>query len=112
MSTVTGRAAETAAAHYLRSLGYKVISQNWRTRWCEIDLIVHKSGITYFVEAKYRGSDRQGNGLDYITASKLRQMYLAAEFWRASHPDGEYRVAAIELTDDPPRVTSCIDDIS
>ncbi len=112
MSTLVGRAAETAAAHYLKKQGYKIVQQNWRTRWCEIDIVAQKSGTTYLVEVKYRSTDTQGSGFDYITARKLQQMHVAAEFWRASQTaDGDCRLSAIELTGNPPQVTQWVSDI-
>ena len=112
MSTLVGRTAEIATASYLLDKGYKIIHKNWRTRWCEIDIVAQKSDIIYFVEVKYRVSDRQGSGLDYITPRKLAQMRLAAEFWQAMHDDmAGYRLCAVELTGDPPQVTAFIDDI-
>lgn len=111
-TTARGRQAEEAAATFLRGKGFEIRAQNWRTRWCEIDIVAQKSGYIYFVEVKYRGSDVWGNGLDYITPRKLRQMRFAADFWMAKHgPAYDYRLAAVELTDDPPQVTAWLDDL-
>lgn len=96
---VTGRQAETAAAAYLMGLGYVVLDQNWRTRWCEIDIIARKANVLYLVEVKYRQSDQQGTGLDYITPRKLEQMQRAADWYVVEHTwGGDYYLAAIELT--------------
>lgn len=112
MSTASGRLAEDAAATYLRGKGFEVIGQNWRTRWCEIDLIASKDSLIYFVEVKYRRSTDWGSGLEYITPKKLQQMDVAARFWVASHNGiGDYRLSAIELTDDPPQVTEWVEEI-
>jgi len=113
MSTEIGRRAEAIAADYLRAHGYRLLAQNWRTRWCEIDLIVRKGEITYFVEVKYRHSSAQGMGLEYITNKKLAQMHFAAEFWLAGHQaqSGEYRLAAIEASGAGFDVTAWLDDI-
>jgi hypothetical protein len=35
----------------------------------------------YFVEVKYRRTNRQGSGLEYVTAKKLEQMRFAASSW-------------------------------
>lgn len=113
MSTQQGRLAEDAAATFLRGKGFDVLAQNWRTRWCEIDIVAHKQDRIYFVEAKYRGSTNWGGGLEYITTRKIQQMHLAAEFWMAKYPikANAYRLSAIELTDNPPQVTEWIEDI-
>lgn len=112
MSTAIGRAAEAEAACFLEAKGCRVVAQNWRTRWCEIDLIAVRGRVVYFVEVKYRASSYWGTGLDYITNQKLRQMHFAAEFWRAQQSfTGDYRLAAVELSGNPPHVTRAISSI-
>lgn len=113
MSTETGRRAERVAADYLSSRGYRVLSQNWRTRWCEIDIVASQNGIIYFVEVKYRRTTDFGGGLDYITHRKLTQMHFAAEFWMARHGSAahEYRLAAVEVTGQDYLVTAWLDDV-
>lgn len=112
MSVGVGRAAERAAAGYLEGQGYVVLGTNWRTRWCEIDIVAQKSGVVYFIEVKYRAQAAWGSGFDYVTPAKLRQMHFAAEFWVARHNHkGDYRLAACELSGNPPMVQAFIDDI-
>ena len=112
MSTHRGRAAEDTAATFLRGKGFKVLAQNWRTRWCEIDIVAQKAKRIYFVEVKYRGHTNWGSGLDYITPRKLQQMHFAAEAWIAAHKlSGDYRLGALELTGESPRITAWLDDI-
>lgn len=77
----TGRRAEAAAAAYLVRHGYQILEQNWRTRYCEIDIVALKSRVVYFVEVKYRRDNRWGSGLDYVTPAKLQQMSFAARLW-------------------------------
>ena len=94
-----GHLAEQHAAKYLEQQGYKVLDINWRTKLCEIDIVAKKGAIVYLVEVKYRVSDSFGSGFEYITPKKLRQMRLAAEVWvNYSNWEGDYRLAAIELT--------------
>lgn len=69
------------AAEYLKAQGFKIREFNWKTRYCEIDIVAEKSGTVYFVEVKYRRNARQGYGTDYITPKKLKQMHFAAELW-------------------------------
>jgi uncharacterized protein (TIGR00252 family) len=112
MSTATGRKAEDAAAKFLKQNGHKLIAQNWRTKLCEIDLITQKANVVYFVEVKYRHSATHGDGLDYITRAKLKQMAFAAEYWLASSNSfDQYRLAAVALSGDPSKVDVWLDDI-
>ncbi|HSX28658.1 MAG TPA: YraN family protein [Candidatus Saccharimonadales bacterium] len=98
-STETGRQAETAAAAYLQRHGFTIIERNWRTRWCEIDIVAQKAKTIHFVEVKYRKTDAWGGGLEYITPRKLQQMQFAAQLWVANHAwKDEYSLGAIEVT--------------
>jgi uncharacterized protein (TIGR00252 family) len=113
MSTEVGRAAEDVAAKYLEKLGHKILERNWRTRWCEIDIVSQKGSVLYFVEVKYRASSAWGNGLEYVTPKKLQQMRFAAEFWLVGARTNakDCRLAAISLSDSPPKVDEWLDDI-
>lgn len=91
-----GHAAEKRAAEYLTERGYKIRQLNWKTRWCEIDIVAEKDGAIFFVEVKYRRNTKQGHGLDYITAKKLQQMEFAAELWVSQHRwGGDYALAGL-----------------
>ena len=108
----TGRKAETIAADYLRSRGFEILAQNWRLRSCEIDIVAIKDGTAYCVEVKYRQSNHQGSGLEYVTVAKLKQMQFAAEQWvHATKWSGEYQLAALEVSGDSYKVTNFVDDI-
>ena len=113
MSTEVGRKAEQVAADFLQRKGYRLLAQNWRTRWCEIDLIVTQGRIVYFVEVKYRSGMAQGFGLDYITPKKLEQMSFAAELWLTQNQrkNTEYRLAALEVSGLHYSITAWLDDL-
>jgi len=108
-----GHDAEKFAAEHLKKQGYKVLELNWRRPRAEVDIVAQrKRGPVLFVEVKYRETDAQGNGLDYITPRKLARMQFAAELWVSeNHYDGEYTLAALELTGDDYRVTNFLPDI-
>lgn len=94
----SGHDAEKVAAKYLVNEGYKILSINWCTSVCEIDLVVQKKNVVHFVEVKFRSTNHQGGGLDYITAKKLAQMRFAAECWVQENVyTGVYELGAIEL---------------
>jgi uncharacterized protein (TIGR00252 family) len=99
MTTATGQAAEAAVTKYLTSQVFKIIDRNWRTRVCEIDIIAQKDKTIYFVEVKYRTQHFQGDGFDYITPKKLKQMQFAAELWvQQNNWSGDWRLAAAAVT--------------
>lgn len=98
-TTNVGKRAESAAAAYLAHRGYTVLVRNWRTRYCEIDIIAQKDQTVYFVEVKYRSNTKQGSGLDYITPKKLQQMSFAAQMWVSNHNwQGDYQLLAVAIT--------------
>ena len=86
-----GNAGEQAAADWLVADGHEIIARNWRTRYCEIDIVSSKDDTLYFTEVKYRKNDNFGGGLAAITAKKQRQMRFAAELFVAKHPQYEGR---------------------
>lgn len=109
MSTAAGQAAESAAAEWLEAQGYAIVDRNWRTKWCEIDLIARKSNRLFFIEVKYRRTNSAGGGLSYITAGKLRQMAFAAQLWLSNHQDdSDYELSAIALGGTPPAIEEFI----
>jgi putative endonuclease len=94
-SVTVGSEAEEAAANYLKLNGFQIIDLNWRNRISEIDIIAKKGDSIYFVEVKYRRTNKAGDGFDYITHQKLRHMQRAAEAWVLTHQwQGEYQLVA------------------
>lgn len=107
-----GHHAEVVAANYLVIRGFTIIAINWKTRWCEVDIVARKSQVIYFVEVKYRKTSNQGMGLDYVTPKKLRQMQFAAEFWIQTNSwDGECQLAALEIAGDDFHVSAFVPEL-
>lgn len=113
MSTTSiGRRAEVSASTYLENKGYLVLQRNWRTRWCEIDLVASKGDTVVLVEVKYRRRELWGSGLEYITRAKHKQMAFAAEFWMATYDwPGQCHLAAVEVSGPNYEVTAFIPEI-
>ena len=99
MSNYTaGHNAEKRAAQYLREHGFAILELNWKTRYCEIDIVAKKNAVIYFVKVKYRRNATYGSGLDYITPKKLQRMQFAAELWVHNQVwTGEYQLAAVAV---------------
>lgn len=74
-----GDRAETVVAEYLENSGHEIVARNWKTRFCEIDIISFKDETIYFTEVKYRKKADWGDGMSAITAKKQKQMRYAAE---------------------------------
>jgi ribonuclease HII len=76
-----GDAAETEVANFLARKGHEILDRNWKTRFCEIDIVSKKDDTIYFTEVKYRKQAHHGDGFAAITPKKLRQMKFAAEYY-------------------------------
>lgn len=108
----TGHAAEKVAAVYLRQNGFKILDINWRTKYCEIDIVAHKKKRVYFVEVKHRNVDFAGSGFEYITPKKLNQMKFAAEMWVAHNQwKHDYQLAAIEVGGQEFEIINFLDEV-
>jgi ribonuclease HII len=95
-----GDKGENQASEYLESIGHTIVERNWKTKWCEIDIISQKKDTTYFVEVKYRKNGRSGSGFEAITKAKQKQMLFAAEYYQASHPQSQsdQKLAVVSIT--------------
>lgn len=80
-----GDDGEAVACTYLEARGYTVRERNWRTKWCEIDIVAAKDTCVYFVEVKTRKNTTHGDGLAAITPKKQQQMRFAAEYYATKH---------------------------
>ena len=107
-----GDKGEQAVADWLAADGHEIIARNWRTRYCEIDIVSMKGEVLYFTEVKYRKNDDFGDGLAAITAKKQRQMRFAAELFLAGKPECSGMVAkllAASVSGDPPAVQAVVE---
>jgi len=57
-----GRTGEDLALAHLERLGYELVARNHRTRWGELDLVVHDGTTLVFVEVKTRRANGAGRG--------------------------------------------------
>ncbi len=95
-----GQAAETRASQWLEANGFTLIERNWKTKYCEIDIIAESITTRYYIEVKYRASQDQGGGTAAITDKKLVQMRFAAEFYLSQRPSTkQQRLGVIALDD-------------
>ena len=91
--------------------GHEIIERNWRTQYCEIDIVSKKDNVLYFTEVKYRKNDNFGDGLAAITDKKQRQMRFSAEMFIAKNPQHEsldMQMLAISVDGNPPAVEECV----
>jgi ribonuclease HII len=106
-----GDEAEEFVAEHLQRNGHRIIERNWRTKYCEIDIISLKSDTLYFTEVKYRKDSRQGGGVAAITLKKQRQMAFAAEFYATKLNKGAYnlRLIVADVAGKPLRIEAILE---
>lgn len=105
-----GDLSEDAAAEELVRRGHTIIARNWKTKYCEIDIVSRKGDVYYFTEVKHRKNDKSGDGLAAITTKKLNQMKFAAKFYAHTQKlaDTNMRLLAIATTGVEPEVTAVV----
>lgn len=108
---IIGDNAESVATKYLQKNGHKIISRNWKTKYCEVDIISKKNDVLYFSEVKYRKSFEQGGGLSVVNNRKLNQMKFAAKFYVTANniSDVDMRLIVMSLSGNPPAVDDVLE---
>lgn len=93
-----GNEAEMKVSDWLVGQGFTITERNWKTKWCEIDIIADKGDVRYFVEVKYRSRPNQGGGMEAITPTKLKQMKFAADLYATRHTSNrQLALAAVSI---------------
>ena len=77
-TTKTGRAAEQAAARFLKENGMEIVAANYRSRMGEIDLIARDGKAYVFVEVKYRKSAAGTSPLEAVDLEKQGRIARSA----------------------------------
>ena len=82
---VAGRWAEQRALRLLKQRGWQLLDRNWRCRWGELDLVLHKPGRLLVGEVKGRRSGVDGWGVAALGAGKRARLSRAFAYWQAAH---------------------------
>ena len=77
------RRGEDIARRYLCGKGYRIIEQNYRTRYAEIDLIAEHKGTLVFVEVRSRRDERFGRPEETINRKKINKLIRNARGYMA-----------------------------
>ena len=76
-----GKAAENAAAEFLKAKGYKILERNYKNKFGEIDIIARQDGVICFVEVKARHSLNLGVPQEAVSTRKQRQICRVAVYY-------------------------------
>lgn len=103
-----GKIGEQLARDYLKKQGYKILEQNYRTRFAEIDLVAEKSTGFFakpklvFVEVRTKVGENFGSPEDTLNKEKLRKVLWNASAYSAFKKwDGSARIDAVCIVLNP-----------
>ena len=83
----TGKLGEEIAKKYLEKKGYKVLDQNYKTKYGETDIIANCGKELVFVEVRTKKGENFGTPEDSLNKRKLRKLWLNAEAGKATRID-------------------------
>jgi len=105
-----GDFGEVAVRDYLTKRGYKIVTNNYRKRDGEIDIVVVQNDEVIFVEVKTRKFGSLTEGIDAVTLDKRRKIIKTARAFLSDNPqynsmNTRFDVAQVVITtDDIPRL--------
>ncbi len=106
----TGRWGENIAKKYLQDKGYRIVEQNYKTRYAEIDLIAQHKDILVFVEVRTRIGEQFGRPEESLNRSKMNKLIKNAEAYVArKRYNKRYRIDAVCIVLDENKEISRID---
>jgi len=94
----TARVGEKIAKKYLENKGYKIIEQNAKTKFFEIDIVAFLKKCLVIVEVRTKKGENFGSPEESLNKKKLKkllfgaQLYVARKKWK-----GDYRIDAVCL---------------
>lgn len=81
-----GKKAESLAINFLRERNYKIIAQNYSTKFGELDIVATDKNYLCFVEVRSKSSSCFGFPEESLTEKKKRHIRLAAmDFIKANN---------------------------
>jgi len=97
-----GRVGEDIARRWLISRGHKIISQNWRLFWSEIDIITLKDTKTFFVEVKTIARDHMSDfekegvdPIDNLHEKKIKKLMRAIEIYTSKNNIDDWELIGV-----------------
>jgi putative endonuclease len=80
-----GVRAETLCAWWLRLRGYHILSQRYRNRFGETDIVARRGGVVAFIEVKARAGHEVA--LEAIATKQRRRIERSAMGFLAGYPN-------------------------
>lgn len=94
-----GSLFELEAEKYLVGLGYQLIDKNIYTVFGELDLIMQKEEVLFFVEVKYRSNTNYGTPREALTPKKIQHLKRASQQYLKTYPKktAKYKIAFLGI---------------
>ncbi len=91
-----GNLGENLAKRYLKKKNFKIIRENYKTRYAEIDLICRFKGILVFVEVKTRCGIQFGIPEESLKKEKINKVAKNAQMYmKYRNYSGRYRIDGV-----------------
>src|ERR1043165_1549242 len=81
-----GQWAEQTALAFLQSHDYECVTQNYHSRYGEIDLIVQRQQELVFVEVKARSAGSYAEACEVISPTQQRKIIKTAQLFLQKYP--------------------------
>ena len=104
----TGKLGEDLAVAYLRKVGYRILAQNYRCLYGEVDIIAEDGNVIVFIEVKSRKSETFGDPQEAVGLEKQKKLsrislhYLQQK--RLEICNARFDVVAVKLLPDGTRI--------
>jgi putative endonuclease len=82
-----GHWGESFAAGYLSRQGFKILRENWRGPFAEVDLVAESKTHIVFCEVKTRTSDSFGHPSEAVDGVRIKRLQNAITGW--PNPDSK-----------------------
>ncbi|MBI2626484.1 MAG: YraN family protein [Candidatus Nealsonbacteria bacterium] len=92
----TGKLGERIAGEFLEKKGYKILEQNYKTKYGEIDLICQKGDELIIIEVRTKIGEDFGTPEESLDKKKIRKVWLnALAYVGKNNWKGNYRTDAV-----------------
>jgi putative endonuclease len=103
-----GKIGEKLALKHLKRHGYKILEQNYKSRYGEIDIIAKNKGVLAFIEVRTRKSMEFMRPEESVNIRKQRQITKVALDYLSTRnmqdTDCRFDVVAITFDDKKPKI--------
>lgn len=98
---IRGEQSEQLALKYLLNKGLTIVTQNFRCKYGEIDLIMRDQKTLVIVEVRFRKSNKYGGALESITVKKQSRIITTTQYYLLTHNvDSPIRFDVVTLSND------------